>query len=78
MYSTKLGLLTADFLQAVQSHPKDAPFLPHSAAVASRLAQCLNPALPSGVHQKALEVYTYIFATFGVSRFSFPSTHSSI
>ncbi|CAO2656399.1 Nn.00g052020.m01.CDS01 [Neocucurbitaria sp. VM-36] len=26
---------------------------------------CLNPALPSGVHQKALEVYGYIFSTIG-------------
>lgn len=25
----------------------------------------MNPALPSGVHQKALEVYAYIFLTFG-------------
>lgn len=53
--------------QAIQSHPKDAPLLPHSAVIASKLAQCLNPALPSGVHQKAIEVYAYIFATFGVS-----------
>ncbi|KAH8724670.1 Dopey, N-terminal-domain-containing protein [Phaeosphaeriaceae sp. PMI808] len=31
----------------------------------ARLLKCLNPALPSGVHQKALEVYGYIFATIG-------------
>ncbi|KAI6814397.1 hypothetical protein KC340_g16151 [Hortaea werneckii] len=43
---------------------KEAPFLPHTAAVTSKLAQCLNPALPSGVHQKAIEVYAYIFSTF--------------
>ncbi|KAK3060985.1 hypothetical protein LTS18_007271, partial [Coniosporium uncinatum] len=30
--------------------------------MATRLAQCLNPTLPSGVHQKALEVYAHIFA----------------
>ncbi|KAK3706813.1 hypothetical protein LTR37_012492 [Vermiconidia calcicola] len=52
-------------LKAIQSHPDNAPLLPHSREVASKLAQCLNPALPSGVHQKALEVYTYIFSTFG-------------
>jgi len=52
-------------LRAIQGHGKDTSALPHSADVASKLAQCLNPALPSGVHQKALEVYTYIFATFG-------------
>lgn len=52
-------------LKAVQSHGKDTSTLPHSSGIASKLAQCLNPALPSGVHQKALEVYAYIFATFG-------------
>lgn len=52
-------------LKAIQTHPKDAPILPHSNAIATRLAQCLNPALPSGVHQKSLEVYSYIFTTFG-------------
>lgn len=35
--------------------------LPQAAHVANRLARCLDPALPSGVHQKALEVYNTIF-----------------
>ncbi|KAF7179065.1 hypothetical protein CNMCM7691_007835 [Aspergillus felis] len=48
-------------LKALQSHPADLPVVPHKALVAKRLSQCLNPSLPSGVHQKALEVYTYIF-----------------
>jgi Dopey, N-terminal len=39
--------------------------IPSKAIVARRLAQCLNPALPSGVHQKALEVYNYIFSMIG-------------
>ncbi|CAK3964497.1 related to regulator of reproduction [Lecanosticta acicola] len=52
-------------LKAIQTHPKDAPILPHSDAISTRLAQCLNPALPSGVHQKSLELYHYIFTTFG-------------
>ncbi|KAF2864163.1 hypothetical protein K470DRAFT_254491 [Piedraia hortae CBS 480.64] len=30
----------------------------------------MNPALPSGVHQKALEVYSYIFSTFGAHHLS--------
>jgi hypothetical protein len=55
----------ARLLKAIQSHPKGSPFLPHSSAIATRLAQCLNPTLPSGVHQKALEVYNYIFDSFG-------------
>lgn len=53
-------------LQALQSHPSETIVIPHSDAVALRLAQCLNPTLPSGVHQKALEVYSYLFATIGV------------
>ncbi|CEO60596.1 Putative Cellular morphogenesis regulator DopA [Penicillium brasilianum] len=48
-------------LKALQTHPPDQPVVPHKVLVSKRLAQCLNPSLPSGVHQKALEVYTYIF-----------------
>ncbi|KAF7191529.1 Protein dopey [Pseudocercospora fuligena] len=55
----------ARLLKAIQTHPKNVPVLPHSSAIATRLAQCLNPALPAGVHQKSLEVYSYIFETFG-------------
>ncbi|PVH92770.1 hypothetical protein DM02DRAFT_677280 [Periconia macrospinosa] len=55
----------ARLLKALQSHPPNTPVIPHSDAVALRLAQCLNPALPSGVHQKALEVYDFVFATIG-------------
>ncbi|KAF2155384.1 hypothetical protein K461DRAFT_292251 [Myriangium duriaei CBS 260.36] len=40
---------------------KETEVIPHSALVSLRLAQCLNPSLPSGVHQKALEVYSNIF-----------------
>jgi hypothetical protein len=36
--------------------------------VAKRLAQCLNPALPSGVHQKTLEVYSIVFTAAGPSQ----------
>lgn len=39
--------------------------IPSSSTVATRLAQCLNPALPSGVHQKALEVYSSVFSIIG-------------
>ncbi|KZZ91956.1 dopey [Ascosphaera apis ARSEF 7405] len=48
-------------LQALQSHPPSLPIVPNRVVVSKRLAQCLNPSLPSGVHQKALEVYGYIF-----------------
>lgn len=40
--------------------------MPHKVVVAKRLAQCMNPSLPAGVHQKALEVYTYIFGLIKV------------
>ncbi|KAK2791316.1 hypothetical protein FQN52_004993 [Onygenales sp. PD_12] len=58
-------------LKALQSHPPSLPIVPNKTVVARRLAQCLNPSLPSGVHQKALEVYGYIFSMLkpdGVSR----------
>jgi hypothetical protein len=60
-YISFLGRL----LKALQSHPSETPVIPHSDTVATRLAQCLNPSLPSGVHQKALEVYGYIFSIIG-------------
>lgn len=52
--------------QALQAHPPDQPIVPHKVVVAKRLAQCMNPSLPAGVHQKALEVYTYIFGLIKV------------
>ncbi|KAM5474324.1 hypothetical protein MauCBS54593_001898 [Microsporum audouinii] len=48
-------------LKALQTHPPTLYLVPNKLLVAKRLAQCLNPSLPSGVHQKALEVYGYIF-----------------
>ncbi|OAL72242.1 serine/threonine protein kinase [Trichophyton violaceum] len=48
-------------LKALQTHPPSLYLVPNKLLVAKRLAQCLNPALPSGVHQKTLEVYGYIF-----------------
>ena len=38
--------------------------------IAKRLAQCLHPALPSGVHLKALETYDLIFKLVGAARLS--------
>lgn len=40
--------------------------IPRKLIVAKRLAQCLNPALPTGVHQRALDVYAHILAVLGV------------
>ncbi|KUJ22268.1 uncharacterized protein LY89DRAFT_606658 [Mollisia scopiformis] len=60
-YISFLGRL----LKSLQSHPPTITSVPSKSIVAKRLAQCLNPALPSGVHQKALEVYAYIFSMIG-------------
>ncbi|KAF2751670.1 cellular morphogenesis regulator dopa [Sporormia fimetaria CBS 119925] len=55
-------------LKALQSNTNtsEVSAIPHSEIVALRLSQCLNPNLPSGVHQKALEVYGYIFSRIEV------------
>ncbi|KAJ7742186.1 Dopey, N-terminal-domain-containing protein [Mycena olivaceomarginata] len=39
--------------------------IPRKLVVAKRLSQCLNPALPTGVHQRALDVYSHILAVLG-------------
>ncbi|XP_055229973.1 protein DOP1B isoform X2 [Gorilla gorilla gorilla] len=39
--------------------------LPRRLLISKRLAQCLHPALPSGVHLKALETYEIIFKIVG-------------
>ncbi|KAG8840312.1 hypothetical protein FRB91_006317, partial [Serendipita sp. 411] len=39
--------------------------IPRKLIVSKRLAQCLNPALPTGVHQRALDVYAHILAVLG-------------
>ncbi|WFD42123.1 hypothetical protein MPSI1_000761 [Malassezia psittaci] len=52
-------------LKALQAAPKFNA-IPHKLIVAKRLSQCLNPALPSGVHARALEVYNHILSVIGV------------
>ena len=51
-------------LKALQVAPADAG-VPSKALLAQHLAHCLSPALPGGVHQKALEVYECIFGILG-------------
>lgn len=51
--------------QALQARPSSISTIPSRATVAKRLSQCLNPSLPSGVHQKTLEVYSYVFSVIG-------------
>ncbi|KAK4186144.1 protein dopey [Podospora australis] len=52
-------------LKALQARSSNITQIPAKATVAKRLSQCLNPSLPSGVHQKALEVYNYVFTVIG-------------
>ncbi|KAI0018326.1 Dopey, N-terminal-domain-containing protein [Xylariomycetidae sp. FL0641] len=52
-------------LKALQARNSNTTTIPFKALVAKRLSQCLNPTLPSGVHQKAIEVYNYIFSVIG-------------
>uniref|UniRef100_A0AAY4BHH0 Dopey N-terminal domain-containing protein n=1 Tax=Denticeps clupeoides TaxID=299321 RepID=A0AAY4BHH0_9TELE len=51
-------------LLALQSNLKYS-LLPKRLIIGKRLAQCLHPALPSGVHLKALETYEVIFKIIG-------------
>lgn len=60
-YISFLGRL----LKSLQQHPPKITAVPSKALVAKRLSQCLTPNLPSGVHQKALEVYSFIFSLIG-------------
>lgn len=39
--------------------------LPSLVMLSKRLAQCLNPGLPSGVHMKALDTYAIVFVRLG-------------
>jgi len=54
----------ARLLKAIQAI-QQTEHLPHSTLIALRLGQCMNPALPAGVHQKALEVYNAVFTIIG-------------
>ena len=56
--------------KALQSQPEGISVIPEKEVVAKRLAQCLNPTLPSGVHQKTFEVYALVFALQGQERLS--------
>ncbi|KAI9254739.1 Dopey, N-terminal-domain-containing protein [Helicostylum pulchrum] len=51
-------------LKSFQAYPQF-PVIPRKQLVAKRLAQCLNPGFPAGVHQKTLEVYAFILKTIG-------------
>ncbi|TPP64332.1 Protein dopey-2 [Fasciola gigantica] len=54
-------------IKVIQSNAK-ANHIPRSFLVGKRLAQCLHPALPPGVHCKTLECYDVIFRTIGPNK----------
>eukprot|EP00842_Homolaphlyctis_polyrhiza_P003044 jgi/Hompol1/3740/HPOL_003335-RA len=58
-----IGFLTR--LAKILSQYQQFTTIPKKLIVSKRLAQCLNPALPAGVHTKALEVYHLIFQSAG-------------
>ena len=58
-----------NFQQVLLSHMKF-PVIPRRIKISKRLAQCMHPALPSGVHLKALETYDIIFKCMGTNRLS--------
>ena len=53
-----IGFLSR-ILKILQQHKSTD--IPKKIILSKRLAQTLNPALPAGAHQKALEVYSLIF-----------------
>lgn len=54
-------------LQVISSYSQY-QIIPRRIKISKRLAQCMHPALPSGVHLKALESYDVIFSNTGVER----------
>lgn len=55
------------FFKVLLSYTKF-PVIPRRIKISKRLAQCMHPALPSGVHLKALETYDIIFRCMGTNR----------
>ncbi|KAG7848702.1 hypothetical protein KL941_001520 [Ogataea angusta] len=54
--------------RALQTNPEPQVnhWIPSEFDISKTLSKCLSPKLPSGVHRKALEVYTQIFEILGV------------
>ncbi|XP_055690996.1 protein dopey-1 homolog isoform X2 [Lutzomyia longipalpis] len=53
--------------KVISSYPQY-QIIPRRIKISKRLAQCMHPALPSGVHLKALETYDVIFSNTGTER----------
>lgn len=57
-------------LKSLQQKHTTPQWIPLSLQISIKLSKCLLPNLPSGVHQKTLEVYNFIFAELGVLNLS--------
>ncbi|KAG5676729.1 hypothetical protein PVAND_006540 [Polypedilum vanderplanki] len=55
------------FNKVISSYPQY-QVIPRRIKISKRLSQCMHPALPSGVHLKALETYDVIFSNTGLER----------
>mmetsp|Transcript_12924 Transcript_12924/g.51598 ORF Transcript_12924/g.51598 Transcript_12924/m.51598 type:complete len:1773 (-) Transcript_12924:44-5362(-) len=55
-------------LQKVFTRYSQFPLIPLKLTFSKRMAQCLNPALPSGVHLKALQIFKHVFERIGPER----------
>lgn len=54
-------------LKVISTYPQY-QVIPRRIKISKRLSQCMHPALPSGVHLKALETYDVIFSNTGIER----------
>jgi len=53
-------------LKALQQKHTTQHWIPHDLKISITLSKCLSPNLPSGVHQKTIEVYNFIFKELGI------------
>lgn len=65
---SKCNCNTIHLLPQVLQNNAKYQVVPKKLTIGKRLAQCLHPALPSGVHRKALETYEIIFKIIGPKR----------
>lgn len=64
-----MNCFSVSFEKVLLNHMKF-PVIPRRIKISKRLAQCMHPALPSGVHLKALDTYDIIFKCMGTNRLS--------
>ena len=63
-------MLTYFFSKQVLNSYSKFVVIPRKLMIGKRLSQCMHPALPSGVHLKALETYNLIFERIGKKHLS--------